>query len=941
MVSAVLDAALGYAAQGWPVFPCSPQNKAPLLRADKDANGKPIKGTGGVSKAVTHAEQIKTWWKRHPHAMVGLACGYQRLFVLDFDPRTNPETGESFDLDGLKAALERQMGCALPPSRTARTQSGGVHVWLTWPDDGGPAIRNRGNLPLHVDVRGLGGYVIAPPSVMDSGASYRWLKGRGEDHPIAEAPLALVEILRSKEPCAGGGAGTGAGERSRSLPVRASAPLSGGDALEAAVRAYGLKAFDEEIRQAEGLVDGTRNQGISDIALRLGSLVGAGALSETMVRAALYTVADRWPDVAKTRASIDSALDKGMDSPRDLEALAEKVAARQRRAPQRGAPPRAPDMRADLDPSSSFPPPVPDADRKEGASSHIKPVRRLSVEPEGGWEPDLTRRCAFHALTDMGNLERFEARFGQDFRYVEAWGWLAWDGLRWNRELAIALLSQAVRVTVRAIQEEAALIEESGCLLDHQPDQKEYAALRARMGARIWYYIDEDGEVISSAGEVIDREEAKSFLDRVVEIKANGKVVLFSDKVAQWGRVSESASHIKCLDADSMARGSAMMVALASDFDSDPMKLTVLNGTLRFVRSAGGRASVDLLPHDRADMITKLAVAAYTPEAVAPTYAAFIERVQPEADMRHFLDCWAGYNLLGDVSAQVFVLFYGQGANGKSVWVDLLAHIMGDYSRVCGIESFIDQGRYRKGSDATPDLAALAGRRMVRASEPEENSKFSDGLIKALTGTEPVPVRELLRPPFEMDVTFKVTISANNKPRIGTDHGIQRRTMLVPWDVIIPDDEQDKLLLLKLKAEADGVLARFVQGALAYLGNGLPRPDAVEAATAEYREENDLMGRFVADCVAADTGGQVAAKTLHELFAAWQEAMGLLPASGKPWSEKKVAQEMGKKGYKTKKSSCMWWLDVRLTKAMDYYRPTPGGVADGSPLPDYHDDVPF
>jgi hypothetical protein len=85
--------------------------------------------------------------------------------------------------------------------------------------------------------------------------------------------------------------------------------------------------------------------------------------------------------------------------------------------------------------------------------------------------------------------------------------------------------------------------------------------------------------------------------------------------------------------------------------------------------------------------------------------------------------------------------------------------------RLClgdGIETFIDQGRYRKGSDASPDLAALAGRRMVYANEPRKNSKFSDGLIKELTSDEPKGgVRELMKPPFELQITFTNTVSAN------------------------------------------------------------------------------------------------------------------------------------------------------------------------------------
>jgi putative DNA primase/helicase len=86
--------------------------------------------------------------------------------------------------------------------------------------------------------------------------------------------------------------------------------------------------------------------------------------------------------------------------------------------------------------------------------------------------------------------------------------------------------------------------------------------------------------------------------------------------------------------------------------------------------------------------------------------------------MRGFLDIWSGYNSLGLADAQKFAIFYGEGSNGKGVWINTIAHILGDYAWATGIETFIDQGRYRKGSDASPDLAALAGRRMVYANEP-------------------------------------------------------------------------------------------------------------------------------------------------------------------------------------------------------------------------------
>ena len=132
----LLEAALDYAARGWPVFPCSPVHKRPLVAAEKDAGGKAIKGTGGVCAATTDAEQVRTWWMKWPSAMIGLAMGSNRLFALDFDPRVDPDTGEEWTLDRLKGELEAQIGGPLPASLAVRTPSGGVHVYFQQPAEG-------------------------------------------------------------------------------------------------------------------------------------------------------------------------------------------------------------------------------------------------------------------------------------------------------------------------------------------------------------------------------------------------------------------------------------------------------------------------------------------------------------------------------------------------------------------------------------------------------------------------------------------------------------------------------------------------------------------------------------------------------------------------------------------------------------------------------------
>jgi len=919
------QAALQIARRGWPVFPCRERDEAWRNAAGKGGVFKakaPYTGKG-LKDATTQTDRITSWWRQHPDAMIGVPMGVNGCFALDFDPRiedvVDEATGEitgtrEWTLEELKAALEAQMGVALPPSLTSRTQSGGVHVWYRQPDDGGPPIRNRGNLPDHVDVRGEGGYVVAPPSKLFDAegvlrGEYRWIGRRGDwrdEDALMPAPAELIEILRAPKAKAQPEAPSARG-------VARSTAAADSLAVDDAVRKYALAALDGECSEIRRALSGRRNAQLNEAAFKVATLVAAGALDAAIARVSVEAAARDNPgndDDRQLGATIDSGWTAGLNSPRDLAEVAAAARSRRDRGPPRGAsrssPPR-PDTDDDGQPSS----------QTGGRGDHDG-----GIGGGGGEDHELTRECAFLPQTDLGNLQRFLRRYGRNFLFVEQWGWLAWDGKRWNRDMAVPLLGRAVQDTMRAIQDEAEMVRASG----------------VPVPANMFENYD--------AAQLLAHEaQQKRKLDRIIKpATSKSDAVLLSDTIGKWGRTSEGAGHIACIAKMAEARRSAR----PDDFDADPLLFNVTNGTIVFERGADG-ATAFLRPHRREDRITKIAAVEHDSAAKCPRYDAFLAEVQPKEDMQAFLDCWGGYNLLGLADAQKMALYYGQGSNGKSVDVDTKAFIMGDYARVCGIETFIDQGKYRKGSDATPDLAALAGRRMVRASEPEDGSKFSDGLIKAMTGSEPVPVRELMKPPFEMSVTFKVTVSANNKPKIGTDHGIQRRMQLVPWDVIIPDDRQDTQLTAKLKAEGSGILNRLIAGACAYLDSGLPVPDAVREATREYQEENDLLGQFLALCIEKRAGDTLGATVLHKLFSAWQAWSQNLGATGKPWSPKYLNAQMQKRGFKVRKSSSMLWDDIAaLYDETDFVGdtglprtgelPPPRGRSPAPPHDDYIDD---
>ncbi|MGO1304724.1 MAG: bifunctional DNA primase/polymerase, partial [Sphingomonas parapaucimobilis] len=323
------QAALAYVRRGWAVFPCRERDETVRLAGGGERTFKakaPYTGKG-LKDATRDEQRVVAWWRQHPDALIGVPLGDNGLFVLDFDPRVDADTGEVFTLERLKDDLEAQMGCPLPRSVTSMTQSDGVHVWLKQPE--GEPIRNRGNLPDHVDVRGLGGYVCVAPSVMaETGARYRWLD-RGDwrdDSTFAEAPAALVEILRTRggkpaklKPGAAGGA---------------AAPRSAVDQAlseDAAVRKYALAALDGELGEVRRTGTGKRNERLFEAALKLSSLVAAGALDGAMARHALEAAARDNPgrdDEGQLQATINSGWSAGSDSPRNLSEIA--AAARER-----------------------------------------------------------------------------------------------------------------------------------------------------------------------------------------------------------------------------------------------------------------------------------------------------------------------------------------------------------------------------------------------------------------------------------------------------------------------------------------------------------------------------------------------------------------------------------------------------------------------------------
>jgi len=474
---------------------------------------------------------------------------------------------------------------------------------------------------------------------------------------------------------------------------------------------------------------------------------------------------------------------------------------------------------------------VPDFDGADGPPDH--------GPPPDGEEPGPVERAAQEPLNDVGNGNRFVIHFGEDVRFVPALGWYVWIATHWQRDehgLAVRAKGQALHP----------LIEQETAFIRPRPDLAPFVDERNRLRAR-YRDLAKKAEADRTPDEVAEQTSLPgriAALDKQLDgfDKSIARRLTFAKDAGNSGRID------KLLQESQVSRA-----VLFADLDADPLALNCMNGLMRFsVSEPSGEgdtkvATVTLVPHERGQLVTKLVPVAYDPEARAPMWDAFLQRIQPDKEMRDFLQRWFGLSMTALDSSNLAFL-YGGGANGKSVLVDTIARVLAGYSASLKIESITGNNR-RGGAEATPDLIPLMGSRFVRTSEPDQGTPLQEGLIKQMTGGEPIQVRPMYGSQIDIDPTWKITMSGNHKPDIrGTDDGIWRRVLLVPFDVQIPRDERDERFGEKLWAERAGILAWLVDGLLAFLEMGLQPPIAVREATEEYREESDPLGTFLTTC---------------------------------------------------------------------------------------------
>lgn len=403
---------------------------------------------------------------------------------------------------------------------------------------------------------------------------------------------------------------------------------------------------------------------------------------------------------------------------------------------------------------------------------------------------------------------------------------------------------------------------------------------------------------------VDDRGAIRKLIDEMIESIKNEKVIHSEDVTEEEAREAFQKYYKKTRGTQSkkniMNELMHRKTVTPDDFDKDDMLLNVANGYIDLT-------SRELYKHDINRMFSQIANTDYSEKMQPAVWLDFLNDIfAGDKAVIRYIQKALGYSLTGSTREQIMFILFGKGRNGKSIFVEAISEILGDYSNNMQAKSLM----VKKNDNVNTDIARLSKARFVTSSEPNEGFRFDEGLIKQLTGGDKVTARFLYAEEFEYTPKFKIWVSTNHKPIIrGTDDGIWRRLVLIPFDVQIPEEKVDKDLKYKLLREAPAILNWMAEGAYMWMQEGLAMPEKLKEAVQKYRNEMDTLGQFIEDCCKVDKNSSEKVSNLHQAYKTWSNDN---LTSTKVLGMKSFSQKMEERFVKESRRDANYFIGIEI-----------------------------
>jgi putative DNA primase/helicase len=364
---------------------------------------------------------------------------------------------------------------------------------------------------------------------------------------------------------------------------------------------------------------------------------------------------------------------------------------------------------------------------------------------------------------------------------------------------------------------------------------------------------------------------------------------------SKWFFSSASAKAIRGMLESAQSKRSMV----ADDLDTHPFFLNVQNGTIDLQTG-------ELLPHNPEHYLSRCLPIHFDPEAECLQWKDFLMSIMGgNENLVQYLQRAIGYSLTGNVREQVMFILHGNGANGKSTFLNTIQSLLGEYALQMDSETITS----RQQTKIANDIARLRGARFVATSETGEGRRLDENKVKQMTGDDVLVGEFKFQEQFEFRPTHKIWLATNHLPRVkGTDHAIWRRLPLIPFSQTFwnpekgesgPDElRMDKTLSEKLQSEAVGILTWAITGCLNWKNQGLGWPAEVMQATDAYRSTQDTLQVFLDEECFFGEKAQVKMSTLYGAYTAWASESG-----ERPMSKKELGQRLEERGFRPERGS--------------------------------------
>ena len=433
--------------------------------------------------------------------------------------------------------------------------------------------------------------------------------------------------------------------------------------------------------------------------------------------------------------------------------------------------------------------------------------------------------------SDIGQAKVLSREYGDELKYTAATDYLRYDGEVWVEDKQMAV---------------GACVE----FLDLQLADAKDSIEEAKKALIAEGY---DASIVKQGSKALAKEIQPVHLGLFYMLVGAEKYLAFSMKRRDYKYITATLNVAK-----------SMLTIDVSDLDKDPDLLNTPTATYNLKKGMAGEQ-----PHDPFDLITKITECSPGDEGTDIWLEALDTFFCGDAELIEYVQKVIGLAAIGKVYEEFIIIAYGDGANGKSTFWNTIARVLGTYAGKISSDILIMGNKV----NAQPELAELKGRRLVIASEVQEGVRLNTAIIKQLCSTDSIQACKKYKNPFHFVPSHQVVLYTNHLPKVGAnDDGIWRRLKVIPFNAKIKGNSDVKNYADYLfEKAAPAIMKWIIEGAekVSKADHKVHDPKCVRDAVAAYREDNDWLGHFIADCCEVDDSFEEKSGEFYQQYRAY------------------------------------------------------------------------